>query len=142
MSAIRPGCDFCGSPSATWIHGSDDVTMIFMAAGRAGIGTALGAWTSCNQCLQPIQRGDIEGLARLVAGSKHIPEYMRRLTTRKTRQTYFAELYRRILPTLAPARPLTLETAERWAEAIKDYQPWDQRSARAVAQTLEPQSAS
>lgn len=140
MTADRPACDFCGSPSATWIHGSNDVTMIFTAPGRAAIGTAVGAWTSCNECLIFIQRGDVDGLARLVAGSKHIPEWMRRLTTRKTRQTYFAELYRKILPTLAPARPLTIEQAQRWRIAISGWNG-DERSARAVAQALEPMLA-
>jgi hypothetical protein len=135
-TAYRPGCDFCGAAPGRWIHDANDLD--FLATGPAGSGgyTSVGAWVSCDGCLLPIQRGDSDGLAERVARSNG-PALVLRMTTISFRRRYFREFYRRMLRRLKPARPLTVEIADRWRSAMQDYHSDNAASARRVARALE-----
>jgi hypothetical protein len=137
VTTDRPVCDFCCDERSTWVLGCRDLTML--ASGPYGVagGTTLGAWCACDRCLLFVQRADPDGLANRVAASKHIPAQMLKLTTLRFRRDIFRQLYRRLLPKLQPARPLTLETAAAWAAAYAKWQPGDELSARRVAEALE-----
>jgi hypothetical protein len=133
----RPACDFCNGPDGRWIHDAANVMMV--ATGPKGMarGTSLGAWISCNTCLLYVQRGDADGLADHVARSANGPALLMNLTSLAFRRNVFQQLYRPLLPKLQPARPLTIEIAERWQAAARDYRSDDEASARRLARTLE-----
>ena len=90
---------------------------------------------SCDDCLLPIQRGDADGLAERVARSNG-PARVLKMTTISFRRRYFRQFYRSMLRRLKPARPLTVEIAERWQAAVRDYRPDNEASARRVAEAL------
>lgn len=133
----RPGCDFCANPSGRWILDARDID--FVATGPFGTAgyESIGSWVACDGCLPFIQRGDVDGLANRVARTKHCPAGLARMTTLAFRRRHFQAFYLGLLRRLGPARPLTLEMAERWQDAMASYRPEDEASARAVAATLE-----
>jgi hypothetical protein len=137
LSTTVPCCDFCGADSSTWVMSCADLTLLASGPYGEARGTSLGAWCACNACLPFIQRGDADGLANHVARSANGPTLLIKLTTLRFRRNTFQRLYRRLLPQLEPARPLTRETAAAWQEAYRRWKPGDEASSRAVAATLE-----
>jgi hypothetical protein len=135
-TAATPRCDFCNCPDSRWLMSCSDITFIIAARGRSASALCLGAWAACDGCLVLIQRGDADALADRVARTEHAPLWLRRMSTLKARRAYFAGLYRRLIPKLEPARPLTLEIAARWAETARTATK-DESGYRAVAATLE-----